>query len=98
VSYKAEMLGIPVQLVDPRYTSQTCSVCGHIDKSNRISRDDFICSDCGYAAPADLNAAINIAARADVSQPMVSTEVIKDSSVNCITVQGQGQALPLAVG
>lgn len=94
VSYKAKLVGVSVQLVDPRYTSQGCSVCGHTDPSNRPTRDDFLCSGCGFAAPADLNAAINIAARAAVNRPMVSTEVTKDF-VNCVTVRSQGQAIPL---
>ena len=84
VSYKAELTGVVVQLVDPRYTSQSCSVCGHTDPSNRPTRDDFVCSGCGHAAPADLNAAMNIAEGAAVNRPMVSTEVTKDS-VNCVT-------------
>jgi IS605 OrfB family transposase len=94
VSYKSEMYGVPIQLVDPLHTSQACSVCGHSAKFNRVSRDNFMCSACGHAAPADLNAAINIAARAAVNRPMVSTEVTKDS-VNCVTVLSQGQTIPL---
>lgn len=77
VSYKAKLSGVLVQLVDPRYTSQTCSVCGYIDKSNRSTRDGFLCLVCGHAVPADLNAAINIARRAAVNRPMVSTEASK---------------------
>lgn len=64
ILYKAELAGIPVQLVDPRNTSKTCSQCGHCEKSNRKNRDNFACVACGYAAPADYNAAVNIAARA----------------------------------
>lgn len=64
ILYKAELAGIPVVLVDPRNTSRTCSKCGHCAKSNRKNRDDFVCKACGYAVSADLNAAVNIAARA----------------------------------
>ena len=63
ILYKAELAGIPVVLVDPRNTSKTCNKCGHCEKSNRKNRDDFACKACGYAVPADLNAAVNIAAR-----------------------------------
>jgi IS605 OrfB family transposase len=70
--YKARRLGVPTRLVDPRNTSKTCSVCGHCDKGNRPTRDDFLCLRCGYAAPADANGAANIAARASVITPMVS--------------------------
>lgn len=64
IKYKAQMAGIPVVLVDPRNTSKTCSECGHCEKGNRKSQDNFACKSCGYAAHADYNAAINIAARA----------------------------------
>ena len=50
--------------VDPAYTSQTCSRCGHVDKSNRPSQAVFACGACGFRANADHNAAINILARA----------------------------------
>ena len=64
IEYKAELAGVTVKLVDPHNTSKTCSKCGHCEKSNRKNRDGFACKACGYAAPADFNAAVNIAARA----------------------------------
>ncbi len=78
VTYKARLAGVAVAMVDPRYTSQLCPLCGHISKANRKSRDWFACSSCGFVAPADHVAAINIAARADVNRPMDSTEELKD--------------------
>lgn len=48
--------------VDPKYTSQMCSSCGHIDKKNR-SRETFRCLSCGYEDNADVNAARNILER-----------------------------------
>ena len=50
--------------VDPAYTSQTCSRCGHAGKANRPSQAVFACQACGFQANADHNAAINILARA----------------------------------
>ena len=50
--------------VDPRYTSQECSECGHTEKANRRSQSRFKCARCGCALNADLNAAINVAHRA----------------------------------
>ena len=73
ISYKAERAGVPVILVDPRNTSRTCPKCGCVDKSSRISQSSFSCVSCGHSAPADTNAAVNIAARAAVNLPMVST-------------------------
>lgn len=72
VIYKAVLAGVPVQLVDPRNTSRTCPLCGHCAKENRRTRDDFLCTNCGHAAPADWTAAINIADRVLVNAPMVS--------------------------
>jgi putative transposase len=51
-----------VQKVSPAYTSQRCSACGHVDRDSRESQARFRCTSCGYAANADVNAAINIAA------------------------------------
>ncbi|MFC4894817.1 IS200/IS605 family accessory protein TnpB-related protein [Streptosporangium amethystogenes subsp. fukuiense] len=51
VTYKAAIAGVPVRLVDPRNTSRTCHRCGHCDKRNRPSRDDFKASAAGSPAP-----------------------------------------------
>ena len=51
-----------VRYVDPRYTSQRCSECGHVAPENRESQAVFRCGDCGFRCNADLNAARNIAA------------------------------------
>jgi len=63
IDYKAKRAGVPVVPVDPAYTSQRCSGCGHIHRKNRPNRDDFRCTRCRLSLPADLNAAINIAQR-----------------------------------
>jgi putative transposase len=51
-----------VEDVDPAYTSQQCSVCGHTARDNRESQAVFRCVACGHRAHADVNAARNIAA------------------------------------
>ncbi|MEU4608609.1 transposase [Kribbella sp. NPDC023972] len=56
-----------VEKINAAYTSQTCSVCGHCAPGNRESQAVFRCVACGHRAPADLNAAVNIAARRAVS-------------------------------
>ena len=110
VCYKARLSGVAMQFVDPRYSSQTCSECGHCDRSNRRTRDEFECSVCGYAASADENAAREIARRAYVNAPMVSTEAAKAGdceqslavapprALSAGQATGQGQASPLAAG
>jgi putative transposase len=51
-----------VEKVRPHYTSQRCSACGHVDAESRESQARFVCTACGFAGNADVNAAINIAA------------------------------------
>jgi len=51
-----------VQKINPAFTSQRCSVCGHAAGENRKSQAVFACTACGYTGNADVNAAINIAA------------------------------------
>ncbi len=51
-----------VEKVRPAFTSQRCSACGHVDAKSRESQARFVCTACGFACHADLNAAINIAA------------------------------------
>jgi transposase len=51
-----------VEKIDPRYTSQRCSACGRVDPKSRESQACFVCTACGYAGHADVNAARNIAA------------------------------------
>jgi IS605 OrfB family transposase len=74
VKYKAERAGVPFIQVDPAYTSQMCSWCGHTEKANRPTQALFSCRSCSVVAHADHNAARNIAARAEhvwaaVNQP-----------------------------
>ena len=61
ITYKAQLRGIPVIVVDPRYTSQRCSSCGHTERKNRKSQFRFHCCSCGHDAHADYNAACNLA-------------------------------------
>jgi IS605 OrfB family transposase len=61
IEYKAKELGIEIIYVEPSYTSQTCSKCGHVDKENRQDQKTFICTKCGFEENADYNASLNIA-------------------------------------
>lgn len=62
LAYKLAWLGGTLLLVPPQYTSQTCSHCGCVDKSNRLSQAKFKCTACGFECNADHNAALNILA------------------------------------
>ncbi|MGE5135455.1 MAG: RNA-guided endonuclease InsQ/TnpB family protein [Gemmatimonadota bacterium] len=51
-----------VEKIDPRFTSQRCSACGHIAAESRKSQALFACVACNFTLNADVNAARNIAA------------------------------------
>ena len=72
VEYKAKKEGVPLYIVKPKNTSRECPRCHRIDVKNRPTRNEFKCIQCEYEAMADYVAAINIAARAAVNQPMVA--------------------------
>lgn len=74
ITYKAQLAGVPVAVVDPRNTSRTCAECGHCAKANRKSQAEFECVNCHHSNNADINAAINIRGRAVVNQPQVSEQ------------------------
>lgn len=85
LKYKAEALGISVDYVDARYTSQKCSSCGYTSKDNR-NKHSFTCISCGHSENADTNAAKNIKQnylislldkeQAAVNQPNVSQDLL----------------------
>lgn len=59
--YKAKQNQSAVIKVDPRYTSQCCPVCGHIEKSNRNKKIHlFTCKNCGYKSNDDRIGAMNL--------------------------------------
>jgi IS605 OrfB family transposase len=64
IAYKTRLAGgVPVW-VDADYTSQMCSVCGHIGRENRPNHGlSFVCTHCGHSIHADLVAARNISMR-----------------------------------
>lgn len=81
LTYKLEEKNKLLILVNPKYTSQTCSECGYKEKSNR-NGNKFKCRRCGYELHSDLNASLNIAqlgksflSRLPVNQPIVATQV-----------------------
>jgi putative transposase len=76
LTYKAEAVGIHIEYVDARYTSQRCSKCGFIKRSNRRSQSDFKCKQCGFELNADLNAARNI-----VSKHLIATNSPQENSL-----------------
>jgi transposase len=51
-----------VEKVNPAFTSQRCSACGHLAPESRKSQALFRCVACAYTDNADVNAAKNLAA------------------------------------
>ncbi|MFC7263494.1 RNA-guided endonuclease InsQ/TnpB family protein [Streptomyces lutosisoli] len=74
--YKTRRAGIPLVMVDPAYTSQTCPLslggCGHTSRRNRPARGRFVCENCGLAGHADTFAAANVAERGEGSWALVN--------------------------
>ena len=62
IEQKCEENRVELYYVNPKYTSQTCYICGHIDKEKRDG-EVFKCKRCGYETNADINAAKNILLR-----------------------------------
>ena len=61
LTYKAAEAGMKLGVVNPAYTSQKCSQCGHLEVK-KLTEREHRCSQCGYRAHKDFNAAQNILA------------------------------------
>jgi len=71
IAYKAQMIGIPVILVNPAHTSQICSSCGNFGiRNNQV----FKCHSCNSELDADYNASLNIQ-RVAINQPIVAGDL-----------------------
>ena len=56
---RCEVAGVQCHCVPPKYTSQMCLECGHIEKANRKG-ERFKCLQCGFSGDADHVGATNI--------------------------------------
>lgn len=77
IEQKCEENCVELHFVGPKYTSQTCSRCGNVDKGNR-NGIAFKCTACGYEANADLNAAINILNRFHQERQILFANIVPD--------------------
>ena len=89
IGYKLDWRGGLLVLVNPAYTSQTCSECDHVAKENRSTQAGFRCMKCGHSENADTNAAKNIKAaglrrvslwRAGAARPLYEAETCLKAS------------------
>lgn len=62
LAHMAESAGREIELVDPAYTSKTCSGCGVVFEHLKLS-DRWVSCACGVSLDRDHNAAINIVRR-----------------------------------
>ena len=89
VTYKSVKPGAKVYQVDPRYTTQDCSRCGHrVPKT--LAERLHKCPRCGLVMCRDQNAAINILHKVGLGQ---SEPADDDDSIG----QRLGERVPLAV-
>lgn len=54
-----EQFGVQIALIPPAYTSQTCPICGYVDKLSRKG-ELFKCTQCDFTEDADYVGALNI--------------------------------------
>ena len=90
LEYKSEKSGTTVKAVDPKYTSQTCFMCGHKSACNRKKQDKFICEKCNHQENADVNAAQNILKLGKPSAGVLA----RRKSPSKATVQGSNSKKP----
>lgn len=57
ITYKAQMLGIKVELISEAYTSSICPICGSINHTNNRN---YKCANCGFEYHRDGVGAISI--------------------------------------
>ncbi len=87
IKYKASLYGIEVRKVNPCYTSQVCSFCGHYEKEQRKSQSEFVCGNPNCKSHsfhknqkyinADWNAARNIAMSTNYFDGEITKKVIE---------------------
>jgi putative transposase len=75
LTHKAESAGREVILVEPAYTSKTCSGCGALFEHLSLS-DRWVSCDCGVSLDRDHNAAINILKRGLGQSPWESSSAL----------------------
>lgn len=61
LEYKAQLYGHRVIVIDPKYTSQACPKCGHVERGNRNKKmHTFECRNCSYRSNDDRIGAMNL--------------------------------------
>lgn len=87
IEYKAKQAGITVILVDPAYTSKSCSRCGQIGSRRKHK---FSCKTCGLLIDSDVNGAINISRRG--CQALLSSDAVNQPEAAVLATDQQAVA------
>jgi len=74
VEHDANWAGVPLEYVNPAWTSKTCNKCGFVNRKLKLTQREWQCPQCGCQLERDPNSAINIERRGkivclDVVQP-----------------------------
>jgi putative transposase len=86
IEWVAAKSGKPVLAVNPQYTSQECSNCGHTSKDNRDG-EKFICQECGHIDHADTQASRTILRRAKLKFVSTDAKSLRRDSVKVTLVR-----------
>lgn len=66
IQQKAKEHNLEIIMVNPSYTTQHCVKCGAVSEQSVRSYKDFVCANCGHTTYNGINAALNIAALAEL--------------------------------
>ena len=86
LSYKVENTGGKVEQVNPKYTSQICSSCGHKQKMP-LNKRIYECNGCGIRIDRDLNASRNILVGLDKSKLNAFGDTVRPSAKKASVVE-----------
>jgi putative transposase len=80
--YKCEMYGKKLIVAGKFYpSSKTCSNCGCIKDSLKLSERTYNCEDCGFSIDRDLNAALNLEKLGTCCPEVMPVEIIDSESL-----------------
>lgn len=91
IEWVAAKSGKPVLAVNPKYTSQECSSCGHVSKDNRDG-EKFICQGCGHIDHADTQASRTILKRAKLKFVSTDAKSLRGDSAKVTLVRNYDAA------
>ena len=77
IKRRCEENRVSFHIVSPKYTSQTCSMCGHIEQGNR-NGILFRCKKCGHEENADIQASKNILSRWHQERKLKTSDIVPD--------------------